>query len=267
MSNAFGEKKVCWSRSDISACQCEQKSYRHVHCPCARCNGRATDKSTELRHWNETCQLAASTSTNIHVYSNLDDMDMDIGEYDFDGGAGDISGDDNSVGDGHGDASDQLLTKENNDGRNAQQSSSKSTDHDMPDLSTSGGCDNPNIDQNPLKRIVVKAVLDALRIKNHSGVSVKTFEDVLEYGKNQLFTSLREDVDVEILTTLWPKSWNDVQLLLKEKGFEDAKEFYICFCHDEKELTRDGKSTKKFVYNGKYSVMENKHDKCSHWFT
>lgn len=80
----------------------------------------------------------------------------------------------------------------------------------------------------------------------------------------QLFKSLCEDVDVEILTTLWPKSWNDVQLLLKEEGFEDAKEFYICFCHDEKELTRDGKSTKKFVYNGKYSVMENKHDKCSH---
>jgi hypothetical protein len=40
----------------------------------------------------------------------LDDIgiDKDIGEYDFDGGACDISGDDNSVGDGHGDASDQL---------------------------------------------------------------------------------------------------------------------------------------------------------------
>ena len=43
-----------WSRSDISTCSCSQKSYRHVHCPCSDCNGRATDRSTELRHWRQT---------------------------------------------------------------------------------------------------------------------------------------------------------------------------------------------------------------------
>lgn len=35
-----------------------------------------------------------------------------------------------------------------------------------------------------------------------SGASVRTFEDVLEYGKKLFFLSLNEDVDVDVLTTL-----------------------------------------------------------------
>lgn len=45
-----GRKVTFWSRSDISACSCSGKAYRHVHCPCSDCNGQATDRSTELRH-------------------------------------------------------------------------------------------------------------------------------------------------------------------------------------------------------------------------
>ena len=84
--------------------------------------------------------------------------------------------------------------------------------------------DDTNSNQNPMKKLVLKAVLDALRIKHKSGVSVSTFEDVLEYGKTLLFVSLGDDVDRDILITLWPKSWNDVQLLLKEEGSEDARQ-------------------------------------------
>ena len=76
---------------------------------------------------------------------------------------------------------------------------------------------------NPLKKIVVKAVLDAMAIMEDSGVSVKTFEDILEYGK-MLLTSVGGDLDVDILSALWPKNWNAVQSLLKEEGFNDIKE-------------------------------------------
>lgn len=58
--------------------------------------------------------------------------------------------------------------------------------------------DDIDVEKNPLKEIVVKAVLDALRIKHQSGASVRTFEDVLEYGKKLFFLSLNEDVDVEV---------------------------------------------------------------------
>lgn len=61
-----------------------------------------------------------------------------------------------------------------------------------------------------MKKLVFKAVLDVLRIKYKSGVLVSTFEDVLEYGKILLFIFLGDDVDRDILITLWLKSWNDV---------------------------------------------------------
>lgn len=45
----------------------------------------------------------------------------------------------------------------------------------------------------PLKKIVLKAVLDAMAIVDDSGVSVKTFEDILEYGKTMLLTSVGDE--------------------------------------------------------------------------
>ena len=42
-----------WSRDEISSCSCAEKSYRHVRCPCLRCKGKATSRSTEMRHWLE----------------------------------------------------------------------------------------------------------------------------------------------------------------------------------------------------------------------
>ena len=65
------------------------------------------------------------------------------------------------------------------------------------------------------------------------------FKDVLEYGKTLLFTSLGDDVDGDILSTFWPKSWNDVQLLLKEEGYEDAKQYFISFCREEKKNSQE----------------------------
>lgn len=74
---------------------------------------------------------------------------------------------------------------------------------------------------------------------------MSSFEDVLEYGKTLLLTSLGDDVDRDVLTTFRLKSWNGVQLLLKEEHHEDAKQYIICFCRQENEVTRDGKTTKK----------------------
>ena len=55
-----------------------------------------------------------------------------------------------------------------------------------------------------------------------------------------------------------------MQLLLKEEGFEDAKEYIICFCRTEKVLTRNGKTHTKFVYSGNFSIMDSKGACCTH---
>jgi len=49
---------------------------------------------------------------------------------------------------------------------------------------------------------------------------------------------------------MWPKNWNDVQLLLKEEGFDDTQEYFICFCRTEKVIKRNNKTHSKSVYSG-----------------
>lgn len=69
---------VPWFRDEISGCDCNEKMYRHVHCPCFACKGRATVRKTELRHWNETCQFTATNSAS--VVSNDSDNDSHISD-------------------------------------------------------------------------------------------------------------------------------------------------------------------------------------------
>lgn len=120
-------------------------------------------------------------------------------------------------------------------------------------------------ESNLLKKLVVNAVLDARRIVKESGSCCQTFEDILNYGKTLLLASHNsENIDREIVLTMWPRNWNAVQKLLKEEGYEDAKLFFICICRNEKEQTKNGITTKKFVYTGKFGVLENEGDLCFH---
>ena len=66
--------KNVWLREEISGCECDEKSYRHVHSPCDKCSGRATDRSTKLRHWRESCTLFASTGES----ANDEDQDGNV---------------------------------------------------------------------------------------------------------------------------------------------------------------------------------------------
>ena len=58
----------------------------------------------------------------------------------------------------------------------------------------SDNCDTENA--NPLMKLVVKAVLQAVSIMDNSGASINTFEDVLDYGKAMLLESISSDIDV-----------------------------------------------------------------------
>ena len=60
---------------------------------------------------------------------------------------------------------------------------------------------------NPLKKIILTAVLDALKIMDESGSCVKTFDDILRYGKTMLYTLIDGNVDLNVLSTMWPKNW------------------------------------------------------------
>ena len=126
----------------------------------------------------------------------------------------------------------------------------------------SDNCDTENA--NPLMKLVVKAVLQAVSIMDNSGASINTFEDILDYGKAMLLESISSDIDVDILLELWPKDWKAVQSLLEEQGYSDAKEYQICTCREEKEVWRCGKTSVKYVYSRNWSVMSSKDELCPH---
>lgn len=80
----MADRKVTfWSRGDIYACSCVEKQYRHVHCPCSECNGRATDRSTELRHWHQA-KFLTDHETGLAIDArNSTDTESEVDSLDF----------------------------------------------------------------------------------------------------------------------------------------------------------------------------------------
>ena len=216
-----------WARDEVSSCNCSEKSYRHVHCRCLRCNGKATTRKTELRHWSEArlCAEGASGTFGFNSSNSDEESDTETTEMDIDG---------------EGTDSQELLEMDEND----------------VIVKDSDNCDTEN--ENPLMKLVVRAVLQAVSIMDNSGASIQTFEDILDYGKEMLLESISSDIDVDIQLELWPKHWKAVQSLLEEQGYSDAKEYHICICREEKEVRRCGKTSVKYVYSCNWSVMSSK---------
>ena len=186
-----------WSREDISACDCSARTYRHVHCPCFRCQGSATDRTIELWHWRENCLLATVVGSDSTSCS-LADIDSDHESIASPSTPGTAEVDD-SLSEG---------------------SDENSADPICPEFEAVEPAERQGTEPlNPLKKVILTAVLDALKIMDESGSSVKTFDDILSYGKTMLYTLIDGSVDLDVLSTMWPKNWNDVQLLLKEEGF------------------------------------------------
>lgn len=173
-------KVQCWSRSEISTCNCSEKPYRHVHCPCSDCKGQATDQSTELQHWNQMNIL-------IDHKTQLSIVDPGI---DHEESARQSTDSDNQA---------DFLENNFSEGENEMETAGSGFLDLEEDLSQQEPVEQPvhlsdqeptaNMMTNPLRKLVVTAVLDALKIKRNSGVSVGIFEDILEYAKKLTFHS------------------------------------------------------------------------------
>ena len=62
-------KSKGWSRNEICACHCEDLAYKHVHCPCDQCSGKAVPTSTEYRHWQHNMYLDHPCDTRSACFS------------------------------------------------------------------------------------------------------------------------------------------------------------------------------------------------------
>lgn len=144
-----------------------------------RCNGKATTRKTESRHWSEA-RLCAEGASGTFGFNNSDsdeESDTETTEMDING---------------EGTDSQELLEMDEN----------PDVENDVI-VEHSDNCDTENA--NPLMKLVVKAVLQAVSIMDNSGALINTFEDILDYGKAMLLESISSDIDVDVLLELWPK--------------------------------------------------------------
>lgn len=206
--------------------------YRHVHCPCLHCNGRAVDRKTELRHWNESKTLNATHVSSLGALRETLVSDNDHEE--------------SAIPDNE-DTTDEGLDvhSESHQVADEPEPSTSPINEIHYDHLSNINVEDKEVHMNPLRKLVVNSILRALKIVKESGSSCKTFEDILDYGKTLLLTNYYESKNTEhdILLMLWPRNWNSVQKLLKEEGYDDAKLLYICMCSFEKEISRKGKTT------------------------
>ena len=60
-------------------------------------------------------------------------------------------------------------------------------------------------------------------------------------------------MDIEVVNSVWPNSWDEAWAVLCRIGYENPKEYYVCFCQKK---ARCRKSGVKKMFCGKYVLRE-----------
>ena len=86
-----------------------------------------------------------------------------------------------------------------------------------------GGCsvNNDDKDRN-LKKEIVSCIIRGLILAEEMKTSIKNMESLLEYAKGLY---CKGDSTLE---KYWPSNWRETERLLKEEGYEDPKQYFIC---------------------------------------
>lgn len=200
---------IYWERGDVTSCKCFALSYCHTHCPCEDCNGRAVSRATEYRHWKKASDALllskehdAEQCDMTYSDSKSDTEEQNSNEFDSDETDGVDCGSTHSpVGISNVDCNNLQINIEDN-------------------TATGTGVD--------VKQEVIKAVLNAMSLNEEVNGSQNSFMSVLDYGKN-LYCSGAKDSS---LKEYWPTSWQSSMQLLKDNGYRDPKEFFICLSDD-----------------------------------
>lgn len=228
---------------------CKKGEKPHVHCPCEKCNGRATWHMTTWRHLQLERKQSSQPSPAKKTQKTFEELECSTLELP-------VEYEDHKF------QHERVLCFADTYSEFPIHSSSdvcveavpSGHDHDdisSNDYSSAGGSDSAD-DHEPgtsddgeenLKKFVQDSVLRLVEMKQKMACSINHFEELLHWGKN-LHTSGNDDAAIH-----WPKNWDDVQTLLKELGFSEPKQYWICFNKD---------------HSSHYGMMESKDEPCPH---
>jgi len=243
----------CYCQITPEAREISKLGKPHVHCPCDKCNGRATWRMTAWRHLQNSRDEGSLTRPSSvkklrktfeePKCSTLEPL-VEYEELDFDpeqvfcfedtytefAHTSDVCA-----------GADREL-EDHEDDRTSTEGSS-GDDSALLDSDDEGGVGSDDDEAENVKKFVQESILRLVEMKQKMGCSINHFEELLKWGKN-LHTSGNIDAAIH-----WPEKWDEVQSLLKELGFSEPKHFWICFSKD---------------HPCHYGLMETKGELCPH---
>jgi len=207
-------KSVCHCNDSETAIYVNSKTYGHIHCPCDVCDGKAVYPMTAWRHLQ---RRKRSHSSSCEELNSCDAATTEIEvsacfSYSEHSGASCESLNFAAAGD---DMDESEHDSEIEDESIELEIGGEAVDSDSDTESSAVG------ERNFLD-FVNDAVMRLVEIKGKNGLSVKAFEDMLNWGKN-LHCKNNEEA-----RSHWPSSWDDVRRLLKQQGYHDPKLYWIC---------------------------------------
>ena len=218
---------ICWCEcSEISKTECEQG---HVHCPCEACNGEPVNRMKAWRH----AQRGKIAGISDDLHSSI------------------VTSEESSSASGF--CSESMCNISNNACAFDRDSISCASDSettesypfdDSPIMDeVEEMIDGPREESNEVREFIRQTILKLVDIKTKSGFSIKTMEDLLEWGKEIFSKNNNETYDT------WPSSWEHVLHILEEIGFNNPKLYFICLNSDHPCV---------------FGLMESKRDLCPH---
>ena len=85
-----------------------------------------------------------------------------------------------------------------------------------------------------LKYAILKGTFEAVELGAKTGASLSTFTDLLCYAHRMYCRGKDIDEDDHKMKCSWPKDWGGAKKYLKDIGYEDAHEYFICLSASHK---------------------------------
>lgn len=218
----------CHCQLTAEAREISKQGKPHVHCPCDKCNGRATWRMTAWRHLKSKREQSSQPipvkktrrTSEEPEWSTLEPP-VEFEGYEFEPEhvfrfadsysefphCGDVCAGAERVDHGHDDIPFTECSSASASG------SADGDDESGPSDDEIGPVDDSDDAAENLKQFVQDSVLRLVEMKQKMGCSVNHFEELLQWGKD-LHTNGNNDAAIH-----WPRNWDDVQALLKELGF------------------------------------------------
>ena len=216
----------------MSCCTCPSLNFRHVHCPCELCEGRAVCRATEYRHW-----AAATESSSARQRFEIDYRErsptlapqVELAHTN----STDRDYDQSQVATTTSTSSSAAVELLQTDHRPTDASASATTC--SPDPPTGPGSSSSITANSPdPKDDVVWSVMEVMQLVDETNASEQKFADLLHLSKE----SYRRGIESQSTGSIniseyldgmqWPDTYREAMKLIEDVGYRSPKKMHVC---------------------------------------